>query len=293
MATTYKSLTALGLSTTLLGLAACGNETPPPSDPVNEQVATSTDELAATPTTETAPPTTAMVGEGEGGEGGEGEGGEGGVNLAAAGSDPAVYRSALAVVEAHMRAGIDALMIGERRAAGEMFAHPVSEILFEFEPVLKQQGVAPFEQKLIDASGAVFQDESAEAIKARVDDIIATLRRAGDAAPQSDETDAVVTARVITDEIDRAISQYRAARNSEAYEPYLDGYGFYKTAEALMADNEAAIQAEAPDFADQAAEALALLGAAYPSARQPDALDADVSELTVANSELQLIVSGL
>ncbi|WP_283616522.1 VCBS domain-containing protein, partial [Mycolicibacterium poriferae] len=36
---------------------------------------------------------------------------------------------------------LDALDAGERRAAGEMFAHPVSEILIDLEPVLVQQGV--------------------------------------------------------------------------------------------------------------------------------------------------------
>ena len=49
---------------------------------------------------------------------------------------------------------------------------------------------------------------------------------------------------VIADEIDRAIAQYMSARNSDAYEPYLDGYGFYKTAESLMIDNAEAIAAD-------------------------------------------------
>ena len=288
MATSYKSWAVLGLSTTLLGsmgLAACGND----------QGSASPESEASQPA-ETTPPSAGLTDEidvalapvrAEGGEG------EGGVNIAAAGEDPAVYLSALAVVEAHIRAGIDALDAGERKAAAEMFAHPVSEILFDLEPVLRQQGVPDFGQKLIDASHGVFGGESDDALRARANDIIATIRQAGERAPDSQTGEIKVKAYVIADEIDRAIAQYISARNSDAYEPYLDGYGFYKTAESLLVDNAAMIAAGAPSFSRQATDVLAALSEAYPSARRPDTLDADVSHLAVLNSELQLELSGL
>ncbi len=302
MASKYKSLAALGLSTTLLGgLVACSNETAEPAPAPSETAAPETPE-AGTSTTADAVATddssyvmSGGEGEGEGGEGegGEGEGGEGGVDIAAAAEDPAVYRSALAMTEAHIRAGIDALDAGERRAAGEMFAHPVSEILIDLEPVLVQQGVEPFAQKLSDASAAVFAEESAEDLRARADDIIATLRAAGEKAPEGADSSAIVEAKVVADQINRAAAQYDSATRTDAYEPYLDGYGFYSTASAMLSDDRAAIEAAAPDFTAQADEVLAILANAYPGAARPEELDADKSALTAANSELQLLASGL
>ena len=288
MATSYKSWAVLGLSTTLLGgigLAACGNDqgsVSPEREASQPAEATPSSAGLADEIDVTSTPVRA--------EGGEGEGG---VNIAQAGEDPAVYLSALAVVEAHIRAGIDALDAGERKAAAEMFAHPVSEILFDLEPVLRQQGVAPFEQKLIDASHGVFGGESDDALRARASDIIATIRQAGEFAPKGQADDVTIKARVIADEIDRAIAQYMSARNSDAYEPYLDGYGFYKTAESLMIDNAEAIAADAPAFHQQAETVLSALSEAYPSARRPAALGADASHLAVLNAGLQLELSGL
>ncbi len=300
MASKYKSLAALGLSTTLLGgLVACGNEVETTPAPTETAAVEDTDTAATqTPDAQTDTSSYAMSGgegEGEGGEGegGEGEGGEGGVDLAAASQDPAVYRSALAMTEAHIRAGIDALDAGERRAAGEMFAHPVSEILLDFEPVLVQQGVEPFAQKLSDASAAVFAEESAEDLRARAEDIIATLRAAAEKAPEGSDSEAVVEAKVIADQINRATAQYDSATRTDAYEPYLDGYGFYSTASALLNDHRAEIEADAPEFAEQADAVLAILADAYPTADRPETLEADQSAMTVGNSELQLIVSGL
>lgn len=300
MASKYKSLAALGLSTTLLGgLVACGNEVETTPAPTETAAAEDSDTAATqTPDAETDTSSYAMSGgegEGEGGEGegGEGEGGEGGVDLAAASQDPAVYRSALAMTEAHIRAGIDALDAGERRAAGEMFAHPVSEILLDFEPVLVQQGVEPFAQKLSDASAAVFAEEPAQDLRARAEDIIDTLRAAAEKAPEGSDSEAIVEAKVIADQIERATAQYDSASRTDAYEPYLDGYGFYKTANALLEDHRADIEADAPEFVEQADAVLAILAKAYPTADRPDTLDADQSAMAAGNSELQLIVSGL
>lgn len=297
MATVYKSWAALGLSTTMLGslgLAACGNEAAAPASETAAPAPAETEAESQTAEQASPAPSNVISSDGEsGGEGGEGEGGEGGVNIAAAAEDPAVYLSALALVEAHIRAGIDALDAGEREAAGEMFAHPVSEILFDLQPVLEQQGVEPFEQKLIEASHAAFGDETSEELRARADDIIATIRAAGEAAPDSEESMTIVKVRVVADEIDRAISQYSSAHGNDAYEPYLDGYGFYKTAEAMLNDNADAIETEAPALAAQMGSIIEALGEAYPTATRPETLDADASALAIMNSGLQLELSAL
>jgi hypothetical protein len=59
------------------------------------------------------PATAAGEGEGEGGGSGEG-----GVDIARAAQDPIAYLTAVALVEAHIRAAKDAVQVGEREAAG-------------------------------------------------------------------------------------------------------------------------------------------------------------------------------
>ena len=93
---------------------------------------------------------------------------------------------------------------------------------------------------------------------------------------------------VVADMIDRATKMYRLAMESEFYEPYLDGYGFYTAAKHQFEEAEVAIEAENPDAAEAIRGALTLLGEAYPTAARPDPLDADVSALTVAASEVFL-----
>ena len=71
---------------------------------------------------------------GEAGAGGEGEGG---VAVADAFTSPVIYNSALAIAAAHVYAARDAHAAGQHEAAAEMFAHPVSEVLLDMEPVFE------------------------------------------------------------------------------------------------------------------------------------------------------------
>ena len=214
--------------------------------------------------------------------------GEGGVAIEAALTDPVVFNIALTVAEAHILAARDAYRDGEAQAAGEMFAHPVSEVLFDMEPIFEARGVEDFTGLFTDASAAVFAGESVEQISDRTDGIIAALRAASEKAPDNGASDAAITTGVVADMIDRATKMYRLATESEYYEPYLDGYGFYSAAKNQFEGSEAAIEAENADAAEAIRNALALLGEAYPSAKRPDPLDADISALTVATSEVFL-----
>lgn len=216
--------------------------------------------------------------------------GEGGVAIEAALTDPVVYNIALAVAEAHVLAARDAYRDGETQAAGEMFAHPVSEVLFDMEPVFETRGVSDFTDQFLEASAAVFAGANVEDINARTDTIIATLRTVSGNAPDDGSSPASITTGVVADMIDRATKMYRLAMESDFYEPYLDGYGFYTVAKDQFEASQAAIQAENPDAAAAIRSALTLLGEAYPTAARPDTLDADVSALTVATSEVFLTV---
>ena len=281
-----KRWSQLGLGAALATgtLAACGGDA---TDP-----AADAEIVAEAPTLTTDLDT--HVGEGESGLGGEGEGGEGegGVSISAAATDPVVFNAVLAITEAHMIAARDAFSAGEPNAAAEMFAHPVSEVLADMAPVLEARGVEDFNQQLIDASAAVIDGEREDQINARVDAIIVALRTAAEKAPDDGSSAATIAAGVAADQIERATDMYRAAAESEHYEPYLDGYGFYKAGEAAFLASEANIEAENAEAASTIRAALALLSEAYPTALRPDTLDADQSALTVAASQVVLAVGN-
>ncbi len=293
MTITYKRWTGLGLTAVLI--AGCGDSEPTAA----EKAADDQTVVAAEDTTvasDAAPPAVEPVesgeaGEGEGGEAGEGsggEGGEGGIDIDRAASDPVVFRAGLAVVEAHVIAARDAYAMGRKEAAAEMFAHPVAEVLVDMEAVLTAQGVQPFDPLLIEASEAALGDTSQEEIDSRSEKIITALEAAAQQAPESNRSEGAIEARVAADQIERAVEQYRYAAEGDAYEPYLDGYGFYKTAAAIQARSGDAIRADDALVADRIEGALALLATAYPTAERPDALDVDQSALLAASSQLKL-----
>lgn len=281
MNSTLKLWTQLGLGTALAGglLAACGGE-------AGGEGATG----------EAGGESAAVAGEGEGGAGeGEGTGGEaaggegeGGVAVADAATDPVAYGIALAVAEAHVIAARDAYAAGKKDAAAEMFAHPASEVLVEMDPVFAKLGVKDFKPLLTDASVAVADGKSAAEINKQYDAIIAALRGAAAKAPKSDAGEAAVATGVIADQIERASAMYRTAAKDDRYEPYLDGYGFYKVAETGFARSAAAIKAANPDAHARITEALALLAKAYPAATRPAKLPVEQGALSAASSKVML-----
>lgn len=276
MATILKRWSQLGLGVALAGgtLAACGNP----------EVATEA------PESEVVIPTAPIeAGESAATEAGEGEGG---VVITDALTDPVVFLSILAITEAHIIAARDAHALGEHEAAAEMFAHPVSEVLFDSQSVFEQLGVEDFSDLLTGTSAAIFAGETPDQINARAEDIIAALRAAAEQAPMTDASDARVAAGVAVDQIERAADMYRIALESDAYEPYLDGYGFFKAGEAVFLESADAIAAEDQAAATALLNAIAKLEEAYPSAVRPDLLDADLATLTVAASTAVIAVQN-
>lgn len=264
MTTQTKIWTRLGLSTAVtVGLVATGCSAEPAIDAPLVSVA----EAPAT--------------------GGE-AGGEGGVSVAQAATDPVVYSSALAIAEAHVLAGRDAYAAGETDAAAEMFSHPVSEVLAQMEEVFEARGVTDFTDLFLDASDAAYSGESLTAIDTRVAAITVALRNANMRAPESSMEAGSVIVRVIADQIDRAAHMYPVAQESEAYEPYLDGYGFYKVARVMLEDNRSAIAASDAEILPQLDAALAALEGAYPTALRPEMLDQPAGQLTALASQLLL-----
>lgn len=285
MNSTLKLWTQLGLGTALAGglLAACGGE-------AGGEGATG----------EAGGESAAVAGEGEGGAG-EGESGapaaaapaaggegEGGVAVADAATDPVAYGIALAVAEAHVIAARDAFTAGKKDAAAEMFAHPASEVLVGMDPVFAKLGVKDFKPLLTDASVAVSDGKGAAEVGKQYDAIIAALRGAAAKAPKSEAAEGAIATGVIADQIERASAMYRVAAKDDRYEPYLDGYGFYKVAQTGFARSGAAIKAANPDAHARITEALALLGKAYPAATRPAKLPVEQGALSAASSKVML-----
>ncbi len=287
MTVTIKRWSRLGLGAALAGgalLTACDAATAPQT-PGNQ--------VASDKTDAGAPSQVSGAGEmGEGaGEAGEGEGGEGGVDVSLAATDAVVFRSALAITRAHVIAARDAFAAGETEAAAEMFAHPVSEVLFEMEPVLAARGVEGFDDLLTGASVAVFEGESVDAINDRVREIFAAIDRAAEKAPDDGRSPARIAAGVVSDQISRAVDLYRGAMQSEAYEPYLDGYGYYLTANTLYQREKSAIRREYGEAASEIETALDALKVAFPGALRPETLSGDAAALAVADSRIVLALS--
>lgn len=276
----FKRVTAMGLGLVLSGGLVAGCE--PASDGGAQAPATQSApdaHAAATPEQGAAAPSPGLTGEGEGG-----------VVVEDAATDPVVYGAALAVAEAHVIAARDAHAVGEIDAAGEMFAHPASEVLFDMEDTFQQLGVEPFEGQFLDASAAVFNDASHDEIVARTDTIIATLRQAMTQAPDDGASQARIAAGIAADQIDRAVDMYRIAQDNPAYGPYLDGYGFYHAGKTAFEDHEAMIDAELPEGAARIRDALSLLSQAYPSAAPQDSYPMNRAELNTASTQASLAV---
>lgn len=279
MNSTLKLWTHLGLGTALAGglLAACGGEAGGEG---------ATGEAGA-------PGAAATAGEGEGGAG-EGEAaasggeGEGGVATADAAKDPVAYGIALAVAEAHVVAARDAYAAGNKDAAGEMFAHPVSEVLLDMDPAFTALGVKDMKPLFTAASDAALAGKPVAEVNKAYDAIIAALRGAAAKAPESGASEAKVAGAVIADMIERASAMYRQLPKNDAYEPYLDGYGFARVAAGAFAASGAGIKAENPALHASVTAALALLKQAYPGAARPAKLPAEPGALSGASAKVML-----
>jgi hypothetical protein len=126
--------------------------------------------------------------------------------------------------------------------------------------------------------------ETPEQINARADAIIAALRSAGTKAPDSGRSAVSIRAAIAADQADRAATMYRIAKEAGTYEPYLDGYGFYKAGMDLFKEQETEISNANPAGAAALNEAFTELAKAYPDAGRQAELNLDLSALTVSAS---------
>lgn len=223
------------------------------------------------------------------GTGGEGEGG---IAIERAIYDPVVYLTSLAITHAHIIAARDAHLIGENEAAAEMFAHPVSEVLAEMQPVFRERGAEDFSDLLIDASNAILDGTNADQLKSKYSAITTALDEAAKFAPSTKQKKSAIYARVIADQIERAVDMYPAYKESGRYEPYLDGYGYYKAGESLYRKNKSLISKEHQETIAPLERALKLLANTYPSATPNEMSETNLSKLRLAASNCLLVTSN-
>jgi hypothetical protein len=105
------------------------------------------------------------------------------------------------------------------------------------------------------------------------------LQAAAARAPETDRDAGSVAAEVAASQAERASVMYRAAVRSDTYEPYLDGYGYYRAAEAILVRDTATIRAANPEAFEKLKGAVAALASAYPSAGRQPALTVDAAAL--------------
>ncbi|WP_300545159.1 hypothetical protein [Maricaulis sp.] len=276
------------LAGTLAGCSEPADETGSEDPARSEQPATPSAPADTQPAA--APAFSEGEGEGEGGGGG----GEFGIDPEAAASDPVVYMIALEVMRAHYLAGIDAFEAGDRAAGAEMFAHPISEIYIDFEPVLEALGAPLFGETMTEASVAPYSGEGDDAVAAKVEAVIAAIDEAAEFAPRSEVSDGAVHARVLADLVERGALQYRVvASDAAAGEAYLDGYGFAKAAERYAGNHMDSIEAVSPQAAAALADAMTQLDAAFPAALRPETLGGNAETLVAAADAAKVRVNTL
>ncbi len=225
-------------------------------------------------------------------EGGEaGEGGEGGVDAEVARRDPVAFGTALAVVDAHLLAGLAAIEAGERELGATLFGHAIAEVYVELEPVLEAQGVGPFLAEL-EAAQKVAVEGDAGAVRAAVDRVLAITAAAMDRAPADGRSRLAIEATVLAETIDRAALQYQAAASRpDDLEAYLDGVGWKLVAERRAGAVLPQLARAAPEVATALRAAVAALQPLYPAAR-PGA-PADTGAALAAAAAAKLAVAGL
>ena len=169
-----------------------------------------------------------------------------------------------------------------------MFGHPVSEVLADMDPVFEQLGVEDFKSAMNDASAAALKPDNTQEVEKAFQTILTALEGAASKAPASDLSKGAVAAGVVADQIGRAASMYGEAAGGDAYEPYLDGYGFYKAAAAAFERESSAIKTYNSGLHGDIQAALDALAAAYPGAERPDSLDVAQGKLLGASSKVNL-----
>jgi hypothetical protein len=133
-----------------------------------------------------------------------------------------------------------------------------------------------------------------EDVKAAVARVYAALDAAEKTAPASGKSEAAIEAALTVDMFERAARQYDAAlQPAGSDEAWVDGYGFWKTAELRADALTPRLGAGQEDLAAAIASARELFGKAYARPEKPKAAEIEPGELLAASALVSLRASRL
>ena len=121
--------------------------------------------------------------------------------------------------------------------------------------------------------------------------VLDALRAAESHAPRSQKSSLAVNAGVLAEMIDRAALLYlEATSGGPNPESWLDGYGYFKAAEARAKVLGSGMTIADPIAARRIAEAMELLARAFPKPTPAAAPPVEPSALLAASSHVTLVV---
>jgi hypothetical protein len=214
-----------------------------------------------------------------------GEAGESGVIDA---EDPVIgILTGLALVEGHVRSGLEAQELAQTETSRTHFAHPAAELYESLEPLLEAQGLPEFEAELDtleDATTDADREAAADALMARMSEIRTALA----ATPAQRFAALTAITRVAATEYEAGVQDGRVV-NAEEYQ---DTRGFLAAAraeaEALAQSDDTTVQGAAQDVIAALDEAAA----AVPAFDTLDGLPADAGAI-VASTAARVELAGL
>lgn len=217
-----------------------------------------------------------------------GEGGEGGETGAAEDERPAVgFLTELALIEGHLRAGIELYREGRADLAITHMKHPRDEIYASLEPKLTAFGVPDFADELaalavaVESGAPLAEAEAAFAgVAARID----TARAPAEANPRDVLKSLEAVMRVAAEEYAIGVMDGKIDNLHE----YQDAWGFSKVALAQAGALAASDDPIVRNAAGEAVIAIETVDANFTGLVPSGTLDGDASLLMVAAARIEL-----
>jgi hypothetical protein len=223
---------------------------------------------------------------GDAGEAGE----SGGAAMPAGQGD---FIASLALVEGHMRVGLELYKQGKSDAATVHMKHPADELYATLIPKLEARKVKGFADELEALSMAIHHNAPATEIDALFDKMhkaIVSARGEGEMVSAHEMTEAVhILMR-------SAVADYAVGvvgQDVKVPKEYQDAWGFTQAAKALMADISATEREEHTKELTEIDEALKGLDTLWPDLVGEKKIDADARLLAIAAAKVELAGLGI
>lgn len=216
-----------------------------------------------------------------------GEAGESG-KVAVTADDQPDFIADLALVEGHMRVGLELYKQGKGDAAMVHMKHPADEIYTALQPMLEARKAKGFADELEALSMAIHKNNQGgdvDALFATMKSAIVKARGDGEAVSAHAMTGAVLIL------LQNAVKDYATGVQNGAVtvpKEYQDAWGFVQAAKAIMTDINAQERGEHPEPLAEIDTALSSLDALWPDLTGERHVTADPHILAVAAAKVEL-----